>query len=731
LRPRIALRKKLLFAAVTTLLFFVGLELALRVVGVRPILATEDPFVGFESKIPLFVERFQPDGATVMETAENKRSLFNKQTFPKHKPRGTYRIFCLGGSTTYGRPYNDETAFSGWLRAFLPVADTSHPWEVINAGGISYASYRVALLMEELVRYEPDLFIIYSGHNEFLEERTYRDILETPSWVTSVASQLGRTSIYTIFRKVYEAGGEKTVRPQDGRYMLPGEVNAILDNAVGLKEYHRDDTLQQKVIEHYKYNLARLVDFSRSIGAGVVMVTPASNLKDCSPFKSEHKKGLSPDQINRFQILVDRAKHLADSGKLTEELSVLSEAEQIDDRYASLHYRKGCIFYEAGRYEEAKQSLQRARDEDVCPLRALTLMVDIVRQVAVEKNVSLVDFAADMDRRSAHAITDEQCFLDHVHPTIEGNRLLALALVDTLAKMDIVHPVSSWNEAAVQAVVDSVEGRIDDKAHAEALVKLSKVLNWAGKFEEANRLVAKASKTLTDDGEVCFGMGLRADRAGNKQEAEKYYRKAVQIMPYHFDAQYNLALLLEKRGDLAGAAEYYRKALQVKPDFVSAASNLAGVLFRQGKTKEGEAISHETLRLDPDHVQTLYNLSIWLIRQGRVDEAITHLLHVLRVSPDNAESHYNLAICLAQKGKIDEAMLHCQEAIRYKPDFAEAYCNLGALLAQQGRLVEAANYMKESLRLKPGLPGVQEKLEMIEAELQKAKSRSPSSAASN
>ena len=71
---------------------------------------------------------------------------------------------------------------------------------------------------------------------------------------------------------------------------------------------------------------------------------------------------------------------------------------------------------------------------------------------------------------------------------------------------------------------------------------------------------------------------------------------------------------------------------------------------------------------------------------------------------------------------MDEALNHCQEAVRVKPDFAEAYCNLGALLAQQGRLVEAAQYMKESLRLKPDLPGVREKLMMIEAELQKAQS---------
>jgi hypothetical protein len=82
----------------------------------------------------------------------------------------------MGGSTTYGHPYEDPTSFCGWLRELLNAAAPDHRWEVVNAGGISYASYRVALLMEELAGYQPDLFIIYSGHNEFLERRSYPQI---------------------------------------------------------------------------------------------------------------------------------------------------------------------------------------------------------------------------------------------------------------------------------------------------------------------------------------------------------------------------------------------------------------------------------------------------------------------------------------------------------------------------------------------------------------------------
>jgi len=90
-------------------------------------------------------------------------------------------ILCKAvGSATYGRPFFDHTSFPGWLRAFLPRADPTRKWEVINAGAISYASYRIKGLMAELSRFEPDLFIVYTGENEFLERRTYASAFNTP-----------------------------------------------------------------------------------------------------------------------------------------------------------------------------------------------------------------------------------------------------------------------------------------------------------------------------------------------------------------------------------------------------------------------------------------------------------------------------------------------------------------------------------------------------------------------
>src|SRR5689334_21763616 len=166
-RRSISLGKKILFALIALVISLGVLEGVLALAGVRPKLYEKDPYVGFSARVPLFVEERGPDGQELMVTARNKLDFFNPQRFPKHKEAGVYRIFSMGGSTTYGHPYSDPTSFNGWLREYLRATAPDRKWEAINAGGISYGSYRVAQLMEEIIQYQPDLFIIYTGHNEF------------------------------------------------------------------------------------------------------------------------------------------------------------------------------------------------------------------------------------------------------------------------------------------------------------------------------------------------------------------------------------------------------------------------------------------------------------------------------------------------------------------------------------------------------------------------------------
>ena len=92
-----------LYTIIIVTAFFGGLEAILASAGVRPVLLTADPLVGFAENVPLFVETTDTDGSAILKTAPNRLRLFNHQEFSRDKAGDSYRIFCMGGSTTHGR----------------------------------------------------------------------------------------------------------------------------------------------------------------------------------------------------------------------------------------------------------------------------------------------------------------------------------------------------------------------------------------------------------------------------------------------------------------------------------------------------------------------------------------------------------------------------------------------------------------------------------------------------
>ena len=670
--------KKIVMSVVATGLFFGLLELILWLAGVEPRLYAEDPYVGFSSHSPLFVAN--ADG-TQYQTADNKLNLFNRQSFAIHKPNGVKRVFCVGGSTTNGRPYDDATSFCGWLRELLPAAVPSTSWEVINAGGVSYASYRVALLMEELAKYEPDLFLIYSGHNEFLEERTYRDIIRMPRAVRGLGGMASRTRTHALVSRVVDA----VSAADDGEVEaaeLTDAVSTRLDKAIGPSEFTRDDTQQQRIIEHFRYNLARMVDIARSAGADVLMVVPASNLANCTPFKAEHRSDLTEAEMASFDEAVARARQAASAGDLEPALGMLQEAAEIDRRYATVSFLEGRVLQSLGRFGEAKAAFQRARDDDVCPLRMLGPMADIVRQVATDRNVPLVDFERIVEKESPNGIAGGGLFLDHVHPTIEGHLLLARSILETMAESGLVRPAPDWSGSKVEEVREAVFASIDSTDHGLALMRLSKVLGWAGKLTEAFELAQRAVALAPDDVAIQYQAGLTAHMTGRRRQAVAHYQRAIELQPDADLPRQNLGVLLKEAGRPEEAAVQFRKAIEYARTEATRrenTENLAQALvmigflhYREGRFEDAERSFAESNALLPGSPDTLARLGLAQMAAGRRPEAVASLEQAAAVAPENAALHNRLAVAYASNNQMEEANRAWQRAVELDPEIGGA-----------------------------------------------------------
>jgi len=434
----------------------------------------DDPFVGFSAIHPLFVR--SADGRRY-EIPRSRWRCFQPEWFAARKPADEYRIFCLGGSTVQGRPYGPETSFTTWLELNLQLAEPGRKWRVVNCGGVSYATYRLVPILKEVLAREADMIVLYTGHNEFLEDREYGYIRDRPRWIAGPWELLARARTYNLLREGFLRLKGDSPRVRAGRSILKADVDAILDYRGGLEKYHRDEPWRRGVIEHFRYNVRRMVGMAREAGVAILLIDPPCNLRDCPPFKSQHRDGLTDEQLRRWRALCGEA---ADHSVLRAARAVerLREAMAIDEKHAGLHYWLAKELDATGETAAAREAYLRAKELDICPLRILEPMNEAIVRIAKETGTPLVDLRKLFEQRSDVGIPGDESFCDHVHPRIAGHRLIADALVDELARQGVVHPRDGWRERQEKVAMDHL-GSLGAAYFIEGTRRLESLRGWA------------------------------------------------------------------------------------------------------------------------------------------------------------------------------------------------------------------------------------------------------------
>lgn len=642
---RISTRKKFFFAIVVNVVFFVIVEFMCWAAGVVPANKRSDPYQGFVRHFPHFVEEFQSkaNSSRHLKVSDSKSTVLNPTRFSASKEANSYRIVCLGGSTTYGRPFFDLTSFPGWLRGFLPSTDPTRSWEVINAGAISYASYRVIGLMEELANYSPDLFIVYVGHNEFLERRTFPGLSSGSSLFTALTSATHHTRIATLIQD------SLTLLPakQDSKKVLDpllGEkVKSIPVDAVGPEAYTRDERLAKRTIKEFQFALREMIRIARKANAEILFITPSSNLSDFAPFKSQHVSGLSESQISRWRGHYDRAQLLFRMNSFADALKEIENAEAIDGRMASLHYQKGRILQAMDRSEQAKDAFIRARDEDICPLRAISPIVDAVRRVAKDKDTLLVDFEKLVDARANNEISGRDEFHDHVHPTIEMNRAMALGIIDSLIARGLILPQESWNGKTIDLISEATMREVNRPLHAQHLRGMASLLASLKQPEQARYQAELSLKLSGRTAAALADLGTRFDqRANSPSLAIAYYQEAVQVDPTSGQLEYLLGRTHLKLKQNEAAEKHLRRAVALQPKVAEYQTLLGVVLARLKRLDDSIDCYRLALHADPQHFMAHYYWGRSLEVQGKHQQARSHYQQVLAINSRHKEAQQGL-----------------------------------------------------------------------------------------
>ncbi len=403
------------------------------------------------------------------------------------KQPGEYRIFIFGSSAAYGFPVADRYSIAAWLRKSFPHLTPERKVTVLNTAWPGKSSHQMARGARAVLKYKPDLFIIYSGNNEavidnrlFVDKPIYRLhlIMEYESaFYRLLIKKIGKARKWLVYRSSGHV--EKQYRNE----IIANRVYKSIE--VTLEDYRR-------ILKVYEQNMKSILRAAQSHGVDVLFLTLPANLRDFPPGLSLHHKKLSPEELEVWNTAWQKGQILQKAGKLPETISVFRAAAAIDPTYSELQFQLGQCLDKTGDYAAAKEAYLAAKDFDGHPWRSKTELNETLRRLASEKGAMLYDLERDFARLSSHGITSNELMYDNVHPTVQAQQLISDGIAKVLQENSKIAARDQWQWPAFEAAKrQDKDWEIDGALNAYQSV-LTGLYLWEQKRFEA------AAKDLED-----------------------------------------------------------------------------------------------------------------------------------------------------------------------------------------------------------------------------------------
>ncbi len=448
------------------------------------------------------------------------------------KPKGTYRIFVLGESAAMGDP-DFAYGFSRYLEVMLRTRLPGMKFEVVNTGMVAINSHVSLAIARDLAKYQPDLYVVYAGSNEVVGPYGPGTVLTTGSMSLPVI----RASIFIRSSRIGQLLAEYGQSKQEWRGM-----EMFLD-----KQVRANSPRMEPAYRNFASNLKDIVEIAHTAGAGVLLCTVATNLRDSAPFASLHRAGLTPDALHSWTGLVQQGAVAEAARSYGDALNYYLSAAKIDDQYAELEFRLARCYSRLGNSEAAKEHYLRARDLDTLRFRADSRINDIIRATAKASGnqATLMDADALLDSNSRDGVTGAEMIYDHVHLTPLASYLFAREVFSQIVRT-LPQVVSSASKTAEPLTEGECERLLAFTAHDRARVAAEMV-------DRVQR--PPFTKQLTHD-EQLQSLMLRASApAESFQETVAEYQWAIAQAPEDLALHYKFGFFLFDFDRIAAAQQ--------------------------------------------------------------------------------------------------------------------------------------------------------------------------------
>jgi tetratricopeptide (TPR) repeat protein len=511
------------------------------------------------------------------------------------KPPGTRRIVVLGESAAAGTP-NPAYNFGRILERMLD-SPTSRV-EVINAAMNGVNSHILLPVARDCLRLKPDLFLIYMGNNEMVglyapgphsgRLTGHLNLLHAYQWLR--ATRVGQC-LAPLFQRLEPESA--STQEQDAAFFAEHRVA-------------RDDPRRAAVYNNFRVNLAGICAAAQQVGAKVVLMTVAVNLKDSPPFGSLHRDGLSPADLEHWETEYAAGSRV-EAVQPAQALEHFAAAAKLDDHYAELHYRLARCYQALEQGSKAGAEFSLARDWDALPFRADSKLNQLIREQAADTNAAIknqkskiknLPLLVDTERLMAEAsggVPRDNFFSDHAHPNFSGDYLLAKAVLPEVRRAfgDLGNDQSLLTSAPTveECAARLAYTRVDESKSAVQMAQTRGLPPFTSQLEHAQR-----------QRELEQRIAERYGNLGQKDLATAIatYQHALRQRPDDVRLYFNFGQLLLLGKDFAGAAEQFKAAKERWPHWAPLRAGLSAALVSAGKKDEAVQELREALKIEPE-----------------------------------------------------------------------------------------------------------------------------------
>ncbi|MDT0647980.1 hypothetical protein RM545_14880 [Zunongwangia sp. F260] len=473
--------------------------------------------------------------------------------FLKSKTEDTYRIFVQGASTVVGFPFYKNGSFPRILKHRLSRTFPEKNIEVINTGITAVNSYTLWDLTDKIIAQNPDLVIIYAGHNEYYGALGAGSSVFTGNHPSLVRSYLKLKNL-RFFQLLENTYSKIFASKIDAGYKV-GETT-LMEVMAREQQIPFDSEIYHAGVDQFRSNLNIIISKYQDNNIPVLLSTLVSNEKDIPPFISDDM------EEEKFERALGN-----DKGNIY----------RIGEQNAEAAYKLGQYYIDKQK-DSAKKYLQIAKELDLLRFRAPEKINNIITELSEKEGVFLVDAKKLFRDKSQSGFIDNELMTEHVHPNIKGNFLIADAIYN---KMEELQFIGRWDnfipyDDAFQDIpitqIDSIRGKFiveDLKRSWPYVLEMSgknpvrgyhsiqnptyeerKAINLYSGMEKWEDVMRQAYHTYNNEGDFKNALRVAQSLISEYPEQPKVYEMAAEIC---------------MKMDMMDYAEFYsKKAEQLK-----------------------------------------------------------------------------------------------------------------------------------------------------------------------